>query len=326
MNKLDDPRTTDFAISVCIATWNQALFIRETVLSAMNQRGVTVTEVLVGDDCSTDGTGEIVAELAAAHPGLVRYIRHGHQLGASANFQALIRLAKGNFIAHLDGDDCWRANKLAKQLTFLAEHPACVAVYSNAAAITANGMRIGLFNNAPTGIIELRALLARGNYLNMSSILYRAELRDDLLAIEEPFIDYRAHLRLLRHGPVGHIAEPLVVYRVGSPGSMMVHDKPNVRRMYWEAIMDVPRDLVSDHDFALGVADFYRRVLFHTVRTRRLGLAREWWPHVRAASPYGALRTGWLVGQAVAGSAFKELAGLFNTGSSGPRPKVLYRR
>lgn len=312
-------------ISVCVLTWNQAGYIHQAVKSVVSQVVDARIEVLVGDDCSTDGTDEVVRAMEAEFPGVVRLVRHPRQLGASCNYKKLLELAQGEFIAHLDGDDYWLPGKLQKQMDFMRANFGCSAVYTNAYVVDTQGTWRGLFNNSPSQDLNLCRLLARGNFLNMSSMLFRANTKHLLLAIDEAFIDYRVHLRLARTGHLAVIAEPLVVYRVNSATSMLARDESNVRQMYWQAIRDAPRDLVSDQAFAQGVADFYRRVLFRAVLTRNIALARKWWPTIWSASPYGAVRMSWLLLIACLRAANNRLFGLINTGAGGPRPRVMYR-
>lgn len=313
-------------ISVCILTWNQSAFIRQAIISAVSQNVDTKMEVLVGDDCSTDGTDEIVRAMESEFPGVVKLVRHASQLGASGNYKKLLELAQGRFIAHLDGDDYWLPGKLQAQIDVMRNSSSCSAVYTNALVVDAMGTPRGLFNDSPTQDIDLAQLLARGNFLNTSSMFFRASAKHLLLAVHEPFIDFRIHLRLARMGHLAVISESFVVYRVNSPTSMLARDESNVRHMYWQAILDTPRDLVSDNDFAQGVADFYRRVLFRAVQTGNAALAKEWWPKIRGSSPQGVIRMSWLLFRACLRAASNRLFGLINTGASGPRPRVFYRR
>lgn len=312
-------------ISVCIVTCNQQKYIRQCVESAIAQAVDVTLEILVGDDCSDDNTGAIVAEIAALHPEIVRHIRHDSRLGACRNIQAVIAQAKGKFIAHLDGDDYWLPGKLKQQLIFITRDADCVAVYTNARTVNETGSPIGLFNNVGNQRFDLAALLRRGNFLNTSSMMIRSELKSQLLEIDGPFIDYRMHLRHARKGFVAQLGQSLVGYRVNSVGSMVSGANDLVRQLYWEAIMDVPRELVTDADFACGLADFLRRVFFRALRTRRWRLLRDWAPHVFRASPHGVGRTFFLTLWSILRTIWIEIVGRLQIGSGRP-VKVLYRR
>lgn len=312
-------------VSVCILTCNQKNYIEQCVASAVVQASDVALEILVGDDCSDDGTSDIVAALAARYPHLIRHVRHDPRLGVFDNCRYLISHAQGELVATLDGDDYWHAGKLRAQVDYIDANPGCAAVYTNAFTITENGEAIGLFNDVADERFKLAEMLKRGNFLNASSALVRADLARSLLQFEGAFIDYRAHLRYARAGFLAQLSQPLVTYRVNSMG-MVSGANDKVRGLYWEAIMDVPRNLVTDKEFMRGIADFLRRVAFRTLRTRHWRLMREWTPRVFAASPYGAPKTALFVLSSVLRWAFIEVAGRSRRGPDGNRIKVLYRR
>jgi len=320
--------TSGPSVSVCITTCNQRHYIRECLQSVLAQDPDTIHEILVGDDCSDDGTSAIVSELAAAHPRLIAHYRHAPRLGPSENTRALLARCTGGYIARLDGDDYWLPGKLRRQLDFLENHSDCVAVYTNALTISEDGHPIGLFNDVDDACFDLAALLRRGNFLNNSSLLLRAACVPAWLAIQGPLIDYRAHLLHARAGLLAHIGEPLVAYRVNAAGAMTstTASSDHVRRLYWEAILDVPRDLVTDDDFAHGVAVFLRRVISRALRTRRWELVREWVPRILNASPYSVSRTMLLVMGSAVRIACLEIFGKLRRGPDGRRAHILYRR
>jgi hypothetical protein len=240
--------------------------------------------------------------------------------------QDLILRAEGDFIARTDGDDYWLPGKLSRQLAFMQANPGCAAVYTNAITVDGSGDRIGLFNDVSDARFDLAALLRRGNFLNNSSVLFRAAGRQAWLEVEGLQIDYRAHLWHAHQGWIGHIGEPLTAYRVNAHGSMVAAMNDRVRELYWEAIQSVPRELVSDADYAHGISDFMRRVCFRALSSRNGRLLHEWWPRVRAASPYGSLHTAALVLGSILRMAGKMLAGRFRYGADGRPLRILYRR
>lgn len=104
-------------VSVVITTYNQAPYVVETVLSALNQT-YRNREVIVVDDGSTDDT---VARLAPYRDRVV-LVRQENQ-GVAASRNTGVRSAKGELIAFLDGDDIWEPNKLAVQVAAYEAHP-----------------------------------------------------------------------------------------------------------------------------------------------------------------------------------------------------------
>lgn len=226
-------------ISVCVVTYNQERYIKDCLLSVLTQAYDVALEVLVGDDGSTDGTPQIVRDIAEKHPGLVTLFRHERNLGPSANYQYLIERSTGNYIAHLDGDDYWMPGKLQAQAAFLEKHAECMAVYSNAVLMNEAKDILGAFNRQQPEVFDLDHLFEKGNFLNHSSLLYRQKAREVILDIQPPFIDYRIHLRLAALGKLGFVNQMLVAYRVGAEGSMIATANDAVRHAYNEAISEV---------------------------------------------------------------------------------------
>lgn len=313
-------------VSVCVVTYNHVRYIKDCLTSVLAQGEDVLLEILVGDDLSTDETGEIVTALAARHPEVIRYFRHPERLGPAENYQFLIREARGEYIAHLDGDDFWLAGKLKRQVELLEQHPECPAVYTNALAVNDQGRALGIFNNPQPERFDINALLRRGNFLNHSSLLYRAQLRGALLNIAPPFLDYRIHLTLVRAGPVAYLNEVLVSYRVASSSSIIVHANDYVRQLYWEALLDVPVAQVDGDALAGSMAEFMRSVVFRSIRLRSLSLVRKWWPRVVANAPEGGtmmvVRTALAVLRTGLRLAAEGVCGYV----SGNGMKVLYRR
>ena len=99
-------------VSVAMVTYNHAQFIRTAISSVLSQETNFPFELVVGDDCSTDGTTEIVRTLSAAHPDVIRFLHRERNIGASKNFQDVLDNCRGQYIAILDGDDYFKLNKI----------------------------------------------------------------------------------------------------------------------------------------------------------------------------------------------------------------------
>ena len=88
-------------------------------------------ELLLVDDGSSDSSSELALRYSELHPQKVRYLQHpGHQnLGISASQNLGIREARGEYVAFLDSDDVWMAEKLEEQVEILDSHPEAAMVY-----------------------------------------------------------------------------------------------------------------------------------------------------------------------------------------------------
>ena len=308
-------------LCVCVVTYNQRDYIETCLRSILDQTVDANVRVVVGDDGSTDGTSDIIQTLVVDYGPRLVHLRRERNLGPFPNLRDLLARADGEFIARVDGDDYWLPGKLARQLAYLQRHPDCSAVYTNALTVGEGGRALGVFNDLGDARLDLAALLRWGNALNNSSVLYRACHGMGWHAGEQ--IDYQIHLWLARHGWLGHIGEPLAGYRVSTQGSLVLSANDRVRELYWQAIHSVPREAVSDGDYARGLADFLRRVFFRSVATRDPALLRTWAARVYAASPHGRLRTSGLVAWNIARMSAKMLAARLPF--AGYRRNVLYR-
>lgn len=279
-------------VSVCVVTYNHAAYIRQCLESVLKQEGDFELEILVGDDKSTDETGKLVAEMAQARPESIRAYSHDLQLGAAGNVRFLMSRARGDFLAHLDGDDAWLPGKLARQLAMFDRYPEAVAAYCNALVVEAGGegVVLGKFSDAASGLVTLGHLMACGNFLNNSSLVFREGARPALMALPAEYLDYRSHLTLALIGPLAYSAEPLVIHRWSTTGSLVRKANLRVRELYWQAIAGVPDGAVDVAVRRAGHADFLRRVLFRSLRTFDGRLWLTWWARVRKQSPKPAWR------------------------------------
>lgn len=110
------------AISVAMATYNGARFIREQLESIARQELLPI-EIQIGDDGSTDGTEEIVRDFARTAPFDIVFTRNDEQLGYGENFLRTASCCRGDWIAFSDQDDVWLPNKLSRTAQVVAEGP-----------------------------------------------------------------------------------------------------------------------------------------------------------------------------------------------------------
>lgn len=226
--------------SVCVVTYNHAKYISECLDSILAQETNFIFEIIVSDDASTDNTVDILREYEVNYPGIIRVINDGINVGASENYRKAHRSAKGEYIAHCDGDDYWLPGKLQSQISFLEINADCSAVYSNAKVIDANSSDyIGVFNDKVRGKFDLNYLIESSNFLNNSSLVYRTVLRDEVIPLTEPSIDYMVHVNLCEHGLLGYLNEVLVVYRANVSGSIINQHANKVQFLVVDTINSV---------------------------------------------------------------------------------------
>lgn len=99
-------------VSVIVPAFNARATIREALNSALSQTYESI-EVVVCDDGSLDGTGELVREIRDPRIVLVSNDRNA---GPGASRDAAISVAKGEWLAMLDADDAWHPSRLSTLL------------------------------------------------------------------------------------------------------------------------------------------------------------------------------------------------------------------
>lgn len=114
-------------LSVVVIAYNQANTIKKTLDGIVNQKTNFNFEVIVNDDCSTDGTDEIIKEYAKRYPKIIRpVLRKENLFSKGASFLDIMSfdLINGEYFAFCEGDDYWTdENKLQTQVDFLDNNP-----------------------------------------------------------------------------------------------------------------------------------------------------------------------------------------------------------
>lgn len=107
-------------VSIITPTWNSEKYIEKTVVSVLNQTYQN-WEMIIVDDCSTDNTIKIVEEISKKD-SRVKIFSLSVNSGAAKARNKSIQLGTGRFVAYLDSDDIWKAEKLEKQIQFMKKN------------------------------------------------------------------------------------------------------------------------------------------------------------------------------------------------------------
>lgn len=103
-------------VSICIFSYNYEKYIALAIQSVLNQRTSFPIEIIIGDDCSTDGTRQIAESYQDMYPDIIHLSFNGTNIGGTNNWIKTMNQCKGKYIALLDGDDYFTdKHKLQKQ-------------------------------------------------------------------------------------------------------------------------------------------------------------------------------------------------------------------
>jgi glycosyltransferase involved in cell wall biosynthesis len=105
-------------------TYNHEKYITQAIEGVLNQKTNLDFELVIGEDCSTDSTKEIVYKYKKRYPKKIKVITSETNIGIIPNFIRTLNCCKGKYIAICDGDDYWTdPHKIQKQFDFLEAHP-----------------------------------------------------------------------------------------------------------------------------------------------------------------------------------------------------------
>ncbi len=125
-------------ISVFITSYNQREVLREAIDSVVQQT-LPPCQIIVVDDCSHDGSQDLIADYAREHGNLFTPIYHPANTGvAQARIDAL-QAVRGDYVTYLDGDDRYLPDKLKEEARTLQESPDARIAFSNNAYVTEDG-------------------------------------------------------------------------------------------------------------------------------------------------------------------------------------------
>jgi glycosyltransferase involved in cell wall biosynthesis len=214
--------------SILVCTYNHAPYIKECLESLANQITNFDFEVLVGEDCSTDDTRNIVLQLAERYPERIKPILNSSNLGANANSRNIRSQARGKYIAICEGDDYWqRSDKLQLQVDILENDSKVSLVCTDADAYYHNtGRRIKSVHerngqwNTPHEDITLALVTRRINIFTCSVCIPRElllrihEENHYEFSPEHRMGDIQTWFELSKLGKVVPIRESCATYRV----------------------------------------------------------------------------------------------------------------
>lgn len=99
-------------VSVAMTTFNGEKFLTQQIESILNQ-DYQIYEIVICDDCSTDSTLDILKNFELKYPNLFHIYRNEKNLGYVKNFEKVLSLCSGDYIALSDQDDVWDTNKIS---------------------------------------------------------------------------------------------------------------------------------------------------------------------------------------------------------------------
>ena len=208
-------------LSVRVITYNHAAFIKQALDSVLAQQVSFPYEIVIGDDCSTDGTREIVVEYQRRYPDRIRLLLAERNRGSRYNFIETFEACTGQYVALLDGDDYWTApDKLERQVAFLDRNPDYAICFHDALGVHEDGTRLPerVVGSHISGSLDLLNVLG-GIVPPTSTVVFRVNFRKLPGWFQQaPFGDWPLQILNARHGKLAYLNEVMGVYRLHPGG------------------------------------------------------------------------------------------------------------
>lgn len=210
-------------VSVVTTTYKGTAYLRETIDSILQQTLRDFEYILI-DDCSPDGTVDLIKSYD--DPRIV-LVRNEANRGISESRNLGFKMARGAYIATVDQDDVCDVHRLAKQVRHLEDHPEVSVVASRVHLLTD-----GVHKTDPMPVQEHHLLIhfalffGRHNTTYSSLCLRRQFVEDHQLYFNSRFHyaeDYELCSRIAACGRFAILPEPLVAYRLHPQNNSKVH-------------------------------------------------------------------------------------------------------
>lgn len=297
-------------VSVVIPVFNGERFLRESIISVLNQTFSDFEIIVVNDGC-TDGSPEIFRSFPDPR---LRMVSHPQNLGLAEARNTGIRSSRGVYIALLDADDIAEPTRLAEQVNAMEQDPKLVYLGAFALRFQDGTPMATKVWKTETVDMELRILLMFRNRFNASSIMFRRAIVPPELFANIPMAeDYRFAVAMSKLGEIGNIPKPLVRYRqhatsltVSKQTLMTDHVAEILRQQLEEFGMSpskrellihqhIGRLLLRSSISLLDECDNWLRKLIHSNELThrfesnafRTIVSREWFELCKHASPAG---------------------------------------
>jgi glycosyltransferase involved in cell wall biosynthesis len=217
-------------VSILLTCYNHLRYLPAALDGVLSQTSQDY-EILALDDGSKDGSREWLNDREAE--GKVRCIFNEQNLGTYATLNVGLKEAKGEFIAVLNDDDLWAADKLLRQVELMDANPKIGLVHTGGWFIDADGNRIADpkplgFEFPRTHTSDILATEIHFNHIITSSALVRRECFERQGFFDPSFYgcgDWHMWLRIAREWHVGYVDEPLTFYRVHGKNASLDSEK-----------------------------------------------------------------------------------------------------
>ena len=229
-------------VSVKMLTYNHAPYIAQAIEEVLYQQTNFPFELVIGEDCSTDGTRQIVLEYQNQYPEIIKVVTSDNNVGAHRNSVRTDKVCCGKYIAFCEGDDFWHnRNKLQVQFDFLENNIEYGMVHGNVDVLNVEkGELHKSFLDLPSDLQDDNAyfeILSSKRRIYTPTVMARRTLllqviRDNPECSDRRFMmgDFQRWLELSRVSNVKYMPESLATYRILQESASKSNDRNKLLR------------------------------------------------------------------------------------------------
>lgn len=289
-------------ISVIVCTYNQEDTIARTLDSILRQQCSLPIEILIGEDCSTDGTLAVCKSYADKYPDIIRLFANNPNKGIIDNYFDCILAAQGEYIADLAGDDEWSDTlKLEKALQVMEAHPEVSVVHTDYQCRNTETNEVTMPSPSPyfscgkgkLEIVEGKQLLVpiltqlSRPVIHLCTSLYRTSsilkaynehtelFRNEAYNCEDVVVSFM----LAYYGKVAYINEPSLLYSVGESTISNTHSEEKQWKFIKGAtqqVFDIAKKFgIKDANLSVHISYRIYAMLMHSFRVHSKEMREE---------------------------------------------------
>lgn len=214
-------------VSVIMLAYNHEKYIAQAIESVVNQQTNFPFELIIGEDCSTDKTADIISDYAKKFPNIITVLSSESNVGITANETRCLEHALGKYICYCEADDFWcKDSKLQMQVDFLEKNPDFGLVhgdvnhYFESTNTTEKDVNKSQNSTIPSGDIY-EFLMLPSHSIKTMTVCYRRSVFDnyyfqnqEIRAKKWFLVDISIWLMIAMHSKIHYLDETLATYRL----------------------------------------------------------------------------------------------------------------
>jgi glycosyltransferase involved in cell wall biosynthesis len=219
-------------LNVLVLTYNHAPFLGRCLDGILQQKTRHTIKINIHEDCSTDGTQDVVRDYAARYPDRIRAVLNPRNVGRRKGIQTQVynafRTLEGDYIAVIEGDDFWSDDtKIEQQLAALERNPVCMASAHNCVKIYEDKSKAPhrfIYADDDRMVYNIDDLVSMTKFFHISTLVFRNVLLKDRISCfrrvkSKWCCDIYFNMMFTQYGPIYYIRKDMSVYRAHAGGS-----------------------------------------------------------------------------------------------------------